>query len=179
MSNDFKILLHDEGYFILKTDKYIFHLDEKSHVEKIGKLISEYERLKRENNKLKEKEIDFLEKRYEEVSYFKIKIEGLERDIKELKSDKEEWRKSSKYWSKTHSELEKENEELKQENRLLKGKLHQLRIKCGKQEEEIECLSEETIEQFKKDLKDGKFIELTARPKVRNHPNDHIGWKND
>ena len=151
MSKDFKILLHDEGYFILQTDKYIFHLDEKTHVEKIGKLISEYERLKRENNELKKKEMDFLEKRYEEVSYLKIKIEGLEKDIKELK----------------------------QENRLLKGKLHRLLLKCGKQEEEIECLSEETIEKFKQDLQNGEFIELTARPNVRKHKNDHIGWKGD
>ena len=59
--------------------------------------------------------------------------------------------------------LEKENEQLKSKNLILKGKLHQLRLKCGKQEEEIECLSEETIEKFKQDLQDGNFIEFTAR----------------
>lgn len=59
--------------------------------------------------------------------------------------------------------LYEENKQLKSENLILKGKLHQLRLKCGKQEEELECLSEETIEQFKQDLKDGKFIEYTAR----------------
>ena len=61
------------------------------------------------------------------------------------------------------NDLNDENVQLKSENLILKGKLHQLRLKCGKQEEEIECLSEETIEQFKQDLKDGKFIEYTAR----------------
>lgn len=59
--------------------------------------------------------------------------------------------------------LEEENEQLKSKNLILKGKLHQLRLKCGKQEEEIECLSEETIEKFKQDLQDGNFIEFTAR----------------
>lgn len=61
------------------------------------------------------------------------------------------------------NELSDENEQLKSKNLILKGKLHQLRLKYGKQEEELECLSEETIEQFKQDLKDGKFIEYTAR----------------
>ena len=73
----------------------------------------------------------------------------------------------------------KENEQLKQQNRLLKGKLHRLRMEKGRMEEEIECLSEETVEQFKKDLQNGEFIELTARPQVRKHENDHIGWKGD
>lgn len=61
------------------------------------------------------------------------------------------------------NELHEENEQLKSKNLILKGKLHQLQLKCGKQEEKLECLSEETIEQFKQDLKDGKFIEYTAR----------------
>ena len=61
------------------------------------------------------------------------------------------------------NQLNDENEQLKSKNLILKGKLHQLRLKCGKQEEEIECLSEETIEKFKQDLQDGNFIEFTAR----------------
>jgi SMC interacting uncharacterized protein involved in chromosome segregation len=90
--------------------------------------------------------------------------------IQSLISDSEKYRKLSMQFDNRNKELvsenallEKENEQLKSKNLILKGKLHQLRLKCGKQEEEIECLSEETIEKFKQDLKDGNFIEFTAR----------------
>lgn len=62
-----------------------------------------------------------------------------------------------------YKEVKKENEELKQSNLVLKGKLHRLRMEKGALEEEIECLSEETVEQFKQDLKNEKFIEYTVR----------------
>lgn len=62
-----------------------------------------------------------------------------------------------------NEQLKEENEQLKQQNLILKGKLHRLRMEKGALEEEIECLSEETVEQFKQDLRDGKFIEYTAR----------------
>lgn len=52
-------------------------------------------------------------------------------------------------------ELLNENEKLKHEIMKLKG---------GKAVRDgVGCLSEETLEKFRKDLKDGKFIEFTAR----------------
>ena len=70
-------------------------------------------------------------------------------------------------------ELKKENEQLKQE-------LQNLRAKKTYETIELrEKLSDETIEKFKEDLQNGEFIELTARPQVRKHPNDHIRWKGD
>ena len=139
-------LSEPNGAYLIDGDKPLFHLDDSD--DKIVELLNS---LNDENEQLKQKEMDFLEKRYEEVSYLKIKIEGLEKDIKELK----------------------------QENILLKGKLHRLRIEKGAIEEEIECLSEETIEKFKEDLQNGEFIELTARPNIKRHKNDHISWKGD
>ena len=139
-------LSEPNGAYLIDGDKPLFHLDDSD--DKIVELLNS---LNDENEQLKQKEMDFLEKRYEELSYLKIKIEGLEKDIKELK----------------------------QENILLKGKLHRLRIEKGAIEEEIECLSEETIEKFKEDLQNGEFIELTARPNIKRHKNDHISWKGD
>ena len=44
--NDCEIFLRDDGVYILQTEDYRFHLDEKTHVEKIGRLINENEQLK-------------------------------------------------------------------------------------------------------------------------------------
>lgn len=57
--------------------------------------------------------------------------------------------------------LAEENEQLKKENQQLRQQLNELNIEKGN--EVIGSLSEETIEQFKQDFKDGKFIEFTAR----------------
>ena len=106
-------------------------------------------------------------------------MRDLVNENKQLKSELENCRECLELNRESCARHMKENEQLKQEKRLLKGKLHRLRMEKGAMEEEIECLSEETIEQFKKDLQDGEFIELTARPNVSKHPNDHIGWNGD
>ena len=47
MSNEgYEIIIRDDGVYILQTEEYRFHLDEKTHVEKIGRLINENEQLK-------------------------------------------------------------------------------------------------------------------------------------
>lgn len=54
MSNgEYEIILRDDGIYILQTEEYRFHLDEKTHVEKIARLINENKQLKMENNSLK------------------------------------------------------------------------------------------------------------------------------
>ena len=69
------------------------------------------------------------------------------------------------------NELHKENEQLKKE-------LQNLRAKKTYETIELrEKVSDETIEKFKEDLKDGNFIELNVP--IRKHKNDHISWKGD
>lgn len=45
---DLNIKVRDDGVYILETENYRFHLDEKTHVEKMGRLINENEQLKQE-----------------------------------------------------------------------------------------------------------------------------------
>lgn len=52
---DLNIKVRDDGVYILETENYRFHLDEKTHVEKMGRLINENEQLKQQ---IKELEVE-------------------------------------------------------------------------------------------------------------------------
>lgn len=67
------------------------------------------EQLQKENEQLKQKEMDFLEKRYEEVSYLKIKIEGLEKENEQLKQENKELRGDRDYWKTLAQSLARTN----------------------------------------------------------------------
>lgn len=71
------------------------------------------------------------------------------------------------------NKLSDENEQLKQELQNLRAEKTYETITLR------ERVPNETIERFKQDLQNGEFIELTARPNVRKHKNDHIEWKGD
>lgn len=49
---DLNIKVRDDGVYILETENYRFHLDEKTHIEKIGKIINENEQLKQQEKRL-------------------------------------------------------------------------------------------------------------------------------
>lgn len=90
-------------------------------------------------------------------------IERLQKENEQLKSELKNCKECLDLNRESCARHMKENEQLKQEKLILKGKLHRLRMEKGALEKKTECLNEETVEQFRQDLKNGKFIEYTAR----------------
>ena len=74
----FKILESDNRHYILYTNDYIFHLNEKTHVEKIGKLIVENEQLKSTNMEYE----DACGRLEEENEQLKTELRGMEELLK-------------------------------------------------------------------------------------------------
>lgn len=88
---DLNIKVRDDGVYILETENYRFHLDEKTHIEKIGKLINENEQLKQQLSE-QGTQIDFLKDEnthmrnvLNENKQLKEKIKDLEKKNEQLK----------------------------------------------------------------------------------------------